>query len=228
MDHPCHKCGNSVEDGKAFCSQCGAPQIRVPVPELSVQTVTGSVSSSDPSVFPLDPPIVSGTLSPPALSTAIRWPTAFRACAIAALIAFLVTALRLMVPPLAVLGAGFLAVILYRRRNPTWSINAGSGAQLGAVSGLLFSGISAIFAALALALLQAGGQVRQAMLDALQQLAARSNDPQVQAALDLLKSQEGLASKLLSGMVVLVLVSIAAGCIAGAITGAFLSRKNRP
>jgi hypothetical protein len=224
MDHPCHKCGNGVEDGKAFCSQCGAPQIRVAVPEISAESAAEAPPNTAP-VFALDPPAVSGTLRTPVLSAGIHWPKAFQSCAIAAVIAFLVTALRLMVPPLAVLGAGFLAVILYSRRNPTWSINAGSGAQLGAISGLIFSGIAAIFAALMVALWRSGGPVRQAMLDAVQQFAARSNDPQAQAALDILKTPEGLVSKVLSGMMVLILVSVAAGSVAGAITGAFLSRK---
>ena len=29
MEHPCYKCGASVEDGIAFCPRCNAPQIRV-------------------------------------------------------------------------------------------------------------------------------------------------------------------------------------------------------
>jgi zinc ribbon protein len=228
MDHPCHKCGHSVEDGKAFCSQCGAPQIRVVMPETVPPSVEGNATADHLPVFPMDRPSVPGSLGVPVHSSGVQWSTGFRVCGIAASIAFLVAALRLMVPPLAVFGAGCLAVILYRRRSPNWRADAGSGAQLGAISGLLFSGILAIFAALMVALWQAGGQVHQVMVDALQQVAARSNDPQVQAALDFLKTPEGLASKVLRGMVVSVLVSIAAGAIAGGLTGALLSRKNRP
>ena len=77
-------------------------------------------------------------------------------------------------------------------------------------------------------MLQAGGQVRQQMIDALQQVASRSHDPQVQATLDLLKTSEGLAEKLILSMVGFLLISVAAGSIAGALTGAFLGRKNRP
>jgi len=105
MDHSCYKCGHSVEDGKPFCGQCGAPQIRVPMPEAAVVA-----RKSGPS---LDLPYIvsgfadrSGTLSASALSVGFVWPTAIRACAIAALIAALVMALGLMVPLLAVLGAG--------------------------------------------------------------------------------------------------------------------------
>ncbi len=228
MDHPCHKCGNTVEDGKPFCSQCGAPQIRVTLPEPAEVLGDGSAAANRLPVLPMDPPSVPGSLGIPTLSAGIQWSTAWRVCAIAASIAFLIAALRLMVPPLAILGAGVLAVILYRRRDPNSGVNAGSGAQLGAISGLLFSAISAVFAALALALLEAGGPVRQGMLDALQQLAARSNDPQVQAALELLKKPEGLASKMMGGLAFLLVLSLAAGSVAGAITGVFLSRKSRP
>lgn len=226
MDHPCHKCGHSVEDGRPFCSQCGAPQIRVMMPE-PLAAGAGNVSSSDLPAYSLDQPLVPGPLKAPALSTGIEWPRALRACGVAALIAALVMALGLMVPLLAVLGAGFLAVTLYHRRNPAWSVNARSGAQVGAVCGLLFFGIAAIFETLAVALFHTGGEVRQKMLEALDQAASRSGDPQVQVVFDRLKTPEGLAVMLVLGMVVLFLVSVAAGSLAGALTGAFLGRRNR-
>jgi hypothetical protein len=227
MDHPCHKCGHSIADGKAFCSQCGAPQIRVAMPEPSALSVAGNVPSNNRPIYSLDPPIVSGALSGPALSAGIEWSQALRTCAIAALISALVMALGLMVPLLAGFGAGFLAVILYHRRNPAWHVSARSGAQLGAACGFFFFGMSAIFETLAVALFHTGGQVRQKMLEALQQAASRSTDPQVQAAFDRLKTPEGLAAMLILGLVVLCLVSIAAGSGAGALTGAFLGRRNR-
>ena len=232
MDHPCYKCGHSIEDGKPFCLQCGAPQIRVAMPEPAAPPVAGNVSSdvplSDPSVLSLNLPVVSAPLSVSALSSGIEWPRALRACAIAALISALVMSLGLMVPLLAGLGAGFLAVTLYHRRNPVGRANARSGAQLGALSGLLFFGISAILEALAAALFHTGGQIRQKMLEALQQAASRSADPQVQAVFDRMKTPEGFAAMLILFMLVLLIVSIAASSLAGALTGAFLGRRNRP
>jgi predicted nucleic acid-binding Zn-ribbon protein len=231
MDHLCHKCGHSIEDGKPFCSQCGAPQIRVSMPEPAERAVESSVPAhvlaANPTVFSLDPPLVSGSLGVSSLSTGIEWSRAIPPCAVAALIGALVMALGLMVPLLAVLGAGFLAVTLYHRRNPAWSANARSGAQLGAVCGLLFFGMAAIFESLSVALFHTGGQVRQKMIEALQQAATRSADPQVQAALENLKTPQGLAVMLILGLVVLFLVSIAVGSIAGALTGAFLGRRGR-
>ncbi len=46
MDHPCHKCGQSAEDGVPFCSHCGAPQIRVAMAEpapVELPTRSGTV-----------------------------------------------------------------------------------------------------------------------------------------------------------------------------------------
>jgi zinc-ribbon domain len=227
MDHPCHKCGHSIEDGKPFCAQCGAPQIRVAVPEPSAPSITANASGGELPVFPFGPPIVGRPMSA-TFSTGIEWPRALRACALAALISIVVTSLRLVFPLVAVLGAGFLAVIFYHRRNPAWRVNARAGAQLGAVTALLSSGVLAVFSAIAYAVLQAGGQVREQAIEALQQVASRSNDPQMQATLDLLRKPEGLGEKLILAMVFLFVVSVAASGIAGALTGAFLGRRNRP
>jgi hypothetical protein len=229
MDHPCYKCGQSTEDGKPFCLQCGAPQIRVTMPEPEALPAAGNVVSdvsADVSIN--DPLILAPPLSVAPISGGVEWPRAIRACAIAALVSILVMTLRLMVPPLAMLAAGCLAVILYQRRNPTRRVDARCGAQLGAVTALFCSGVLAIVSAIVLAVLQSSGEIRQQVIDALQQVASRSNDPQMQATLDLLKKPEGLAAKLILAMVGFLLISVAAGSLAGALTGAFISRRKRP
>lgn len=223
MEHPCHKCGHIVEDGRPFCGQCGAPQIRVLLPEPAMPLAT-STSSATP-VFSSRSP---EALDPAVLSPVIVWPVAIRACAIAALIAALFMAFGLMVPLLAVFGAGFLAVTLYHRKNPAWLVNARSGAKLGAVCGILFFAFATVIETVAVAVQHTGGEVRQKMLDALHQAASRSNDPQVQAAFDKLQTPEGIALMLVLGMIFLFLLSIAAGSLSGALTGAFFGRKKRP
>jgi hypothetical protein len=158
----------------------------------------------------------------------IVWPAALRACAIAALIAALLMAFGLMVPLLAVLGAGFLAVSIYHRKNPAWLVNTRSGAQVGAVCGILFYVFAAVFEAVAVVVFHTGGEVRKKMLEALQQAASRSNDPQVQAAFEKLRTPQGIFIMLVFGMIFLFLLSIAAGSLSGALTGAFLGRRKRP
>lgn len=222
MEHPCYKCGHIVEDGRPFCVQCGAPQIRVILPE-PVAPVVGSVQGS--SVFSSES---AGAINPDVLSPVIVWPVAIRACAIAALIAALFMAFGLMVPVLAVLGAGLLAVSLYHRKNPAWLVNARSGAKLGAACGILFFGFATVIETITVAVFHSGGEVRKKMLEALQQAATRSNDPQVQAAFEKLKTPEGVALMLVFGMIFLFLLSIAAGSLSGALTGAFFGRRKRP
>jgi hypothetical protein len=218
MDHSCYKCGHPVEDGKPFCAQCGAPQIRVPLPEAV--PAAASVGASD---LPIFSDAVRGS-NAAVLSPKVEWRTALRSCALAALIAALIMMFG-MVPILAALGAGFLAVNFYRRSNPAWLLTPRSGARVGAVCGVLFFLMGAVFEALAVYVTHSQAQVREKMMEALQTAAARSNDPQVQAAFDQLKTPEGIAFMLVLGMVVLFVVSIAAGGLAGALTGAFLGRR---
>jgi RNA polymerase subunit RPABC4/transcription elongation factor Spt4 len=219
MDHACHKCGNSTEDGKAFCSQCGAPQIRVATGELSgfTQGEDSSLSSRAETQIPI-------LLKAPNPPGGIAWPAAIRACGIAAIVCIAVVSLRLIPLLLALLGAGILAVILYHRRNPIPRMTARSGAQLGAATGLISAGISAVFSLPVILVLQSGGQIRQDLLDRLQQFASRSNDPQVQATLDLLKTPAGV-TKLVLAIVGLLFLSIAMGGIAGALAGFLLGRR---
>jgi len=221
MDHPCYKCGDNVEDGRPFCPQCGAPQIRVPVPELAPVAAVGGPSGD---LFASDS---TEGINPSAFSPDIVWPVAIRYCAIAAFIGALIMSLGLMVPLLAVLGVGFLAVNLYHRKNPAWMVTSRSGAKLGAVSGILFFGMAAIFETIAVVVFHTGGQIREKMLEALQQAASRSSDPQVQATFDRLKTPEGIALMFVFGLIVLFVVSIAAGGLAGALTGAVLGRRRQ-
>lgn len=221
MDHPCYKCGHSIEDGKAFCSECGAPQIRVAVAEIILPS--DDAVDADINAFSLKHArgTDAGNISP----SGLRWPRALRVCSVAALISVGMMSLRVLGPLPAILGAGCLAVLFYRYRNPLWKASARSGGQLGAVTAFFSSGVLAVFSAIAFAVLRSGGQLRQQMLDTLQEVATRANDPQMQATLELLKKPEGLAGKLMLATIGFLLFSMALGSIAGALTGAFLGRR---
>lgn len=219
MDHPCYKCGNSIEDGKAFCPRCGAPQIRVAAAEI----VPSAVATEDVSAFALT--AGSGPAAVVLSASALLWPRALRVCLVASLISVVMMSLRVLGPLPAILGAGSLAVLLYRYRNPIWKATARSGGQLGAVTAFFISSVLGIFSAIALEVLRSGGQLRQQMLDTLQDVATRANDPQMQATLELLKNPDGLAGKLILASIGFLLVSMALGSIAGALTAAFLGRR---
>ncbi len=226
MDHSCYKCGHSVDDGKPFCAQCGAPQIRVAMPEVLAPAAAGSVSSDQLHDFSLVSSSVSEPLNLQTLSGQVEWRRALRASAIAAAISIVVMSLQLVFPLLAALGAGSLAVVLYYRRNSVRLLSVRVGAQVGAVTGLFISAVTGVCFAVVMAVLRSGGPLHDEVIERLQQTAAGSNSRQIQDVLDLLKTPDGLM-KFALAMIGFFLLSIAASSIAGALTGAFLGRRNR-
>lgn len=221
MDHPCYKCAQLVEDGVPFCAHCGAPQIRVAIPDPSPVTVSSGAEATAQGN-----PALPG--SPNALAyLPTSWVGTLQPCAVAAVISVLLIALGLN-PFVAMLGAGSLAVIFSRRRSPEMVIKPGTGARLGAISGLFCFGMSATLEAIVVAVFHKGPEVRNAMLQIMQQTAAKTNDPQVTAALDYFKSPQGLAVVLLFALVTAFFASIILGSIGGALAGVFLGRRDRP
>jgi len=223
MDHPCYKCGQSVEDGVPFCAHCGAPQIRVAIPE-----VVPAVASSASENAPLQRAGVLEREDTPALALPVRWPQALRPCVFAGLLGAGAISLGLVFPA-AVLGAGFLAVVFYRRNSLGTMIKAGTGALLGACSGAVCFVILGIFVAVASTATDVRAKFREQMLEGAQRWAAsHAGDPQVQAALDTLKTPEGLAMMMIFAAVALFLLSIILAGIGGALGGIFVSRRSRP
>lgn len=224
MDHPCHKCGHSIEDGKPFCSQCGAPQIRVAVPETFAEATPqadGGARAFDREVGSSASGIPVG--SPPPVSGA----SDLRPCALAAIVAVGLTALRLN-PFVAALGAGFLAIAFSRRRGPGTLVRGGSGARLGAVSGILFFAMSTVLELLAVALLHKGAEIRSQMLDKVQQAAARYPGPEVQPFLDFVKAPDGFAIMMVASVIFGLLAFVVLGSCGGALGAALLGRRDRP
>lgn len=146
-------------------------------------------------------------------------------------VAGVVAALAMLVPfgvfGLGMLGAGFISVLLYRRLRPTAHLTPGMGARLGALSGAVGFGIFAVISALEMTFLKTGGQVRAAMLEALEQSIARaSSDPQAQAMLEKLKSPEGLAIIMGLGLLFVLITFLILSSVGGAL-GAVLLRTQR-
>jgi len=163
----------------------------------------------------------------PVLALPIQWSQSAQPCAIAALIAALAMVLKLMVPLIAAIGAGFLAVAFYRRRNPEAAVNARSGARLGAICGLFCSGMTAVLTALRVALLHEGEAVRNALLEGIRQAAAKYPDPQFQASLDFMRSSAGLTLMLAALAIFGCVTILLLGALGGTLGGAMLGRQDR-
>jgi hypothetical protein len=162
----------------------------------------------------------------PAISVPPRWSHAVPPCALAAGVGLLLTILGLN-PFVAALGAGFLAVAIYRRRSDGIAIRTGTGARLGALSGLFFFGMSTILEALAVAVLHKGAEIRSEMIDKVQQAAARYPGPEAQPFLDFVKSPAGLTFLMVASLIFGFVAFIVLGGLGGALSAAFLGRHDR-
>jgi len=198
-----------------FCQHCGAPQIRVATVEPLLTSESAGAEDQSPrdlEAFPTTPHVS---------------PVASPACALSAAIAAVLMVLGLMASFLAVVGAGFLAVGFYRRRNPGVLIKAGEGARLGAVSGLLCFAMSAVLEAFRLAMFHKGAVLRDKMLEGIQQAGSRTTDPQAVAMLDYLKSPAGMAAMMGLVLIFAFVACVVLSSLGGALGGILLGRANR-
>lgn len=202
-----------VEEGVAFCTQCRSPQIRV---------VGAGSSSEGAAVGVFQQPAQAYAIG----SHAIFWPQALPSAALGVLIAAFPLTIIFGVPPgPSMVAAGFLCVVLYRRRILAARLSAGMGARLGAISGAI--GFSALLVALAVAAaaFHQGAKIRQEMLDTIQRSLANAPDEQVKAQLlDFFQTPTGMTIALLGVGVGFLIFS----GIGGALGAALLRRKERP
>lgn len=212
MEHPCYKCGAVIEEGTAFCPQCNAPQIRVGFGDAEAE----SVSPAD-----LVGRIAAGG------KPSIQWSQALPASALAAVISALLMFIPLGAFGLGMAAGGILAVLFYRRRNLGADVTPGMGARLGAVTGALGFGIFAVFTAVEVLVFHSGGELRAALLQAIQQSAARSSEPQAQQLLEYLKSPPGLALMMGLGLFFMLVVFLIISSLGGAAAAALLRRRGR-
>jgi hypothetical protein len=216
MDQPCYRCGQAVEQGIPFCPHCGAPQIRVMLPE----PVTAQIPP-DAATLPIESlgaPVVSGI--------PLAWTHSLRPCALAALVAALLMGLGLN-PFVAMLSVGFLAVIFNRQQRPDSVFNAFAGAKLGALSGLLWFGISAILESLVVAFLHRGAEIRHELISRIEQAASQTSDPQTLAVFDKLKSPGGLEFLIVFGLFFGFVAAIILSGLGGALGAVTFGRRDR-
>lgn len=222
MEQPCYKCGLAVEEGIAFCPHCSAPQIRVIIAEpASVPAVHSEVSVGIQEQTPLP---ASQTV--PVLAVSMEWSRAIKPCTLAAMVACLLMALHLH-PLMAIFTAGLLSVIFYRLNAPGAAIKASSAAGLGALSGLLWFAIVAIFSILDLLVLNKGQEFRSEIINQIGQAASQTTDPQGLAVLNWFKTPGGLEFLVVAITIFALIAAVVVAGIGGALAGAALGRRGK-
>jgi len=223
MEQPCYQCGQSVEEGVPFCPHCSAPQIRVVVPEPAASAAaTGVAGPSNGSIAVAVSSAASGTTIP------ARWSDTAKPCALAAAVAFLLMLARLNTL-VAILGAGFLAVVFYRQRRPGIAIKSSTGARLGAISGLLCFALVASLTVLVVMVPELRAKLQEQIVQEGQNFVlSHPNYSWLQAGLDQLKTTDGFLESLAGGGVVLFVLSMAFGSLGGILAATIFARGRKP
>jgi len=123
-------------------------------------------------------------------------------------------------------AAGAIAVLIYHRRRPGAVLTPAIGAKLGALSGGIGFVIFALLMAAEVTIFHGGGDLRDALLQAVAQSAARASDPQAQVMVDWMKSPEGLAVMMGLILFVTLVIFLTLASVGGAL-GATLVRNKR-
>jgi hypothetical protein len=193
-----------VPENTPFCSQCGAPQIRV------------SVNREDDAGGPPPPMIATAT------STRVIWRFAFPRALLAGILGTLIlVAFQFLLPPFLILillvpFTGAMAVWFYRMRDPL--LDGGKGFRVGMVAGFMLFAVNMLIAVLGF-LFDRGGTL-EGIKKQLQVAAERSSDPNAQQMIkNIIEKPEALAGFMtivaVFGFVVFVLFCGIGGAIAG-------------
>ncbi|MGA2185044.1 MAG: zinc ribbon domain-containing protein [Bryobacteraceae bacterium] len=195
-------CGVQLPPDARFCHKCGKPQFDYPEPEPE----------------PVSEPVAAAVAKRPD-DTGISFHnrTAVRVSFLAALVAFLLTAIPL--PPLITVirllvcfvAAGFLAVYVYKRRTGQ-TVTVRAGARLGWMTG--------IFSFTILTVLLAGGML---LLSTFRQ-DFMGKDPNVDRLIHMMDDQGTMVSALLSGLLVLFVLYTLLPMLGGALCAKVLEK----
>ena len=219
MDYPCHRCGAQVEEGTAFCRQCGAPQIRVAASEPATQPLPPGTPDD------VQPPAQPVPLQPQATASAVDWAQALRASAIVGALLAVAFVLPFVGFLLWTVAAGAFAVALYRRRVPATTLTPGLGARIGAITGLFGFGVFAVLLSLSMLASRGSGRFRQMLQQVIEQAASRNPDPQVQEAMQRLMSPAGLAILVTLALIMFLVIFLALSSLGGALGARIFGKK---
>jgi MFS family permease len=222
MEQSCYKCGQLVEEGRPFCPHCAAPQIRVLIPE----PVAAAAPYAETDGIPQSPRDLPASETVPVLALPMSWSDALKPCALAALVATILMSLSLNAL-VAMLIAGFLAVVFYRQQRPGIEIKPANGARLGAMSGLLWFAMVAILLTVGVLVLHKGPEVQKFFRDGIDQAVLRTSDPQAVEMANWFKTAQGLQMFMFLVIFIGFIAAIVLGAIGGALGGTIFKRRNK-
>ena len=207
-----------------FCHRCGKPQRELPdvfAPELHDEEPAGET---------VPPPAAASGLEP-AFSPEInfRHRAAVRICLFCAVVASVVSSLPLGVLSvfwllLTLLASGFVAVYLYHRRSGMF-LATRAGARMGWMTGLFYWLISMIVFAMKMVAVSGRGGLGAILREQMEASASR-DDANLQEALRILDSPQGMATMIVFVLFFAFLFFTALPAIGGALGSKVMEKEN--
>jgi len=220
MEQACQRCGSTIESPAPFCPTCEAPQIRF----------SGRQAASGPvAVLAAPPPVVAeSTYDVPAPASKPNQHAALRSALHAGVIAAVLSLIPLRPAFVFALPlAGFLCILLYRRRV-SGEISPAAGFRMGALAGLFGFAVFVVLTAVTTLVSHAENELREAMLQAIQQAQTRSPDPQARQMLEYFTTPHGLIVMMILGFAFTGVMFMLLSGVGGSISAALLRRKGPP
>ena len=118
-------------------------------------------------------------------------------------------------------------MVFYRRRIPLAHITPGMGARLGMASGVLGGCIFTVLLSAFTFVFGLWDQVREKVIEVIEQTAARNPDPQAQQAVEFFKTQQGMALLVCASLVLILMAFVIFSGLGGALGAALLRRRER-
>lgn len=228
-----------MEDGRPFCANCHAPQIKVPVrPPTAPVTEPlppGTPEDLQPPAEPMENArggtnISRPDFAPPA-ENQIHWRSAFSSALMAGMLAAVGTSIPII--PLAMLcmfASGGLAVTLYRRRVGYRTVTPWMGARLGLLAGGLGFGLLALLSTFRLFATSERVELRAAFREKMQEAMNAATDPEVRQAMEqfrnFIATDHGLILVVLFFLVVAALFFLLFSALGGALGAALFGRDS--
>jgi hypothetical protein len=128
---------------------------------------------------------------------------------------------------LGMLIGGFLAVAFYRRSSFVLPPTPAMGAKLGLATGAIGFGFFSLLLSIRITVFHKGDELRAVLINAVDQAAARSADPQTQAVATWLKSPDGLTFMIAASLFFTLIVFLILASLGGALATVILRDKAR-
>jgi hypothetical protein len=196
----------AVEDGRPFCPQCRAPQIHVQIPDR------GPAVAEHSSTDEFSPEILQAQNSSRAIGMAgiLDKAIATRAAVKAGVIGFF---LGMLIPFLAIVVAGGLAVFFYRRESG-FVLPAALASRIGGAAGVVAVAIQSFFFTIYIFIFHRQQEYVDSVTRFVHAVGGDASVSDIQASIRSLFTPAGLIVTLVFVMIVAVVLASAGGALA--------------